>query len=316
MFKQTLNLARIQLRLCPQGPFLIKAAESLDPTRPSMEFVRIFSAVGPTVYVPGSSLKGVVRSTAEALFRTLGENPCDASDPKRLCPVVRKDRKKNPEEKLAYLDHCPVCQTFGSTELASRVHFADLFPWRPKEDAAAREGQKKELERHLGIRMGISIDRRKGSVAHGPFEMEILTGGTLYGEVSLRNYSLWQLGLLFFVFERLDEGSLKVGFGKSRGLGRVALEVDQVMLEQFGPLKGRAGVVIGLAESAFQALARGQGLEAEDLEPLPLQAGILQEEKVFSRLITVVGEDQIRPVKEALIQKLKERFDHDGQSGP
>ena len=45
----------------PDGPILIKAGDTgaVDPTRPDMEFVRAWYNGQETVYLPGSSLKGM-----------------------------------------------------------------------------------------------------------------------------------------------------------------------------------------------------------------------------------------------------------------
>ena len=82
------NEARLDLTLRPVTPLLIKAggATGLDPSRPDMEFVRTRRASenGPwqeMVYIPGSSLRGVLRSHGERLVRSI--NPDQACNPNR-----------------------------------------------------------------------------------------------------------------------------------------------------------------------------------------------------------------------------------------
>lgn len=240
MFKRLENVAKLSFTLTPQGPILVKAGDELDPTGPDMAFVRLMTPVGRTICIPGSSLKGVMRSAAESLLRLVDNTICDASDAKMLCSGKQENEQNKVDGKLPYSRHCRVCQTFGSTDLASRVSFSDLLPWRP--DASPEEQRQAiaQIEQHLGVRMNVSIDRRKSAVAHGPFEMETLSGGTLYGEVILRNYRLWQAGLIFFLFDQLDQGMFRLGFAKSRGLGRVRIQPTSLIIEQFGTL-ARAG---------------------------------------------------------------------------
>ncbi|NJN19626.1 MAG: hypothetical protein HC822_26985, partial [Oscillochloris sp.] len=76
MHKATFVQGLISLSIQPDGPILIKAGESggADPTLPDMEFVRTRgagSAGRGQAYLPGSSLKGVVRAQAERICRSL-----------------------------------------------------------------------------------------------------------------------------------------------------------------------------------------------------------------------------------------------------
>ncbi len=59
MHKRLLNEAILSIAIEPHGPILIKAGDKgADPTLPDMEFVR----TNGTPYLPGSSLKGVIRA--------------------------------------------------------------------------------------------------------------------------------------------------------------------------------------------------------------------------------------------------------------
>ena len=64
MLKRLVNECLITLRIEATGPILIKAgAQTL--AGPDMAFVRVWRHGNQEVYLPGSSLKGVVRSHAE-----------------------------------------------------------------------------------------------------------------------------------------------------------------------------------------------------------------------------------------------------------
>jgi CRISPR-associated protein Csm3 len=261
MFKEARNLAKLTLCLVPEGPFLIKSREGLVPTRPDMEFVRLNTPYGEALYVPGSSLKGAVRAATEALLKSIDKiNPpiCDPLDLRDgACTSQRNKQRRGlrNRDSLPYSAHCDVCKTFGSTELAGRVRFGDLLPWRTVQEAAEREQAVQALASHLSVRTGVAIDRRTGQAKGGAlYEMETICGGTFYGEIAVQNVGLWQLGLLWLVLDRVDDGTLRLGFGKSRGLGRVRLAVEHFTFEQFGPFTRITGALHG-ADSNDEQLA-------------------------------------------------------------
>ncbi len=83
MHKRFVNHCTIDLTIIPDGPILIKSGrEGADPTKPQMEFVETFHNGRPTIYLPGSSLKGAIRAHAERIVRTVGhpeyEKPSDS----------------------------------------------------------------------------------------------------------------------------------------------------------------------------------------------------------------------------------------------
>src|SRR3712207_6675976 len=79
MFQQRLNSLSVRLHLQPVDPLLVKVDPDLvksGSTRrnnqtPAMRFVRTWRNKRWEPYLPGSSLKGVFRSRAEQLVRTL-----------------------------------------------------------------------------------------------------------------------------------------------------------------------------------------------------------------------------------------------------
>jgi len=243
MHKELLNAARLKIRIIPQGPLLVKAG-GMDIKKPTdMQWVRTrHPQTGEeTVYIPGSSLKGVLRSYAERLLRSRGVKACDPTEPKEDKPNLPKScganlQKKDPPHKK-YNNSCPACRTFGNTELRGRLGVSDAYPADPK---AVK----------IETRYGVAISRTKQSVAHGPFDMEVAVSGEFKAEVTLQNYELWQLGLLAACFEAMNDGWLTVGFGKNRGFGRVRVCVDELTIEQQSEdaLQGIAAVRESLVE--------------------------------------------------------------------
>ena len=237
MHKTRYNALRLTLEIRPRGPLLIKAGGlSADPTLPDMQFVRTYHPEkGETVYIPGSSLKGVVRGFTEKVLRTLGR-----TDSWRwACPTFPDEREScakrvaGVEDSAAvYRQSCGACRIFGHTRLKGRAALTDFLP---------------ATEIKTEIRYGVAISRLSHAVAQGPFEMEIAVGGSFRGYLLLENYELWQLGLLALALESMNQGLAKVGFGKNRGFGEVTATVTEAQVEEAG-LQNEPNALRGLAD--------------------------------------------------------------------
>jgi CRISPR/Cas system CSM-associated protein Csm3 (group 7 of RAMP superfamily) len=251
MHKRLLNEATLDFTIVPEGPILVKAGETgADPTRPDMEFVRTWRNGQRVVYLPGPSLKGVIRSHCERIVRTVGR---DGS----CCNPVVKDQscgdnfsQGDPGHKV-HAGSCFICQMFGNTVLAGRVRTKDAYPANPNEVRTEE-------------RNGVAIDRVFGSVAVGPFQMEVVTSGEFKTKIAIRNFTIAQLGLLALALRDLRLGRVGVGFGKSRGLGHVTLEWGGLTVRYTRPpqdarrLDGVA-YLLGQGEAEEYGYAAGNG---------------------------------------------------------
>ncbi len=254
MLKQLLNECIIDLIIKTDGPILIKSG---IPTLsgPDMAFVTTRRNGTQEAYLPGSSLKGTLRSHAERIARTLNSaaacNPfVEANKPEAFCGHIFEERKDkdlpNREQRdelnqLIYRDSCPICRLFGSTWFAGRLATEDAYAVGSAPTPQQRDG--------------VGIDRFTGGAAHGvKFDLEVITEAKFATRLHLRNFELWQLGLLGFVLIDLADGLIRIGSAKSRGLGRVRGEIDKVRLDFLGPhapkpadgslkLKGLGGMV-------------------------------------------------------------------------
>lgn len=231
MHKRLLNEATIGLTIVPTGPILVKAGEAgADPTRPDMEFVRTWRGDDQVVYLPGSSLKGMLRAHCERIARTLdspdgqdrrgkllscnplGERDRPQSGMAYACShyFERNDVKREiagPDEGAEkYRRSCLVCQLFGNTAVASHLRITDAYP---------------TAELRTEERNGVAIDRVFGSVAVGPFNYEVVTQGEFPTTIHLRNFTIAHLALLALALRDLKAGRVGLGFAKSRGLGQV-----------------------------------------------------------------------------------------------
>ncbi|MFZ5592583.1 MAG: RAMP superfamily CRISPR-associated protein, partial [Bacillota bacterium] len=196
MFKALYNQACLTFQVLADGPLLIKAggeAASLDPTLPDMQFVRAFHGGRETVYLPGSSLKGVFRSRAEQILRTLGGYCCMVFGREQSCLKYEKEIRENPgdykEAWQRYKTACLACRLFGSPFLKGRAWFADAYPVGPV---------------RLGVRSNVGINRITGGAQKGSlFQPEVVEEGTFQVKIELVNYFTWQLVLLLYVLRDL-----------------------------------------------------------------------------------------------------------------
>ena len=289
MLKQLVNECVIDLHIIPEGPILIRSGVATI-SGPNMACVRVWRNGREEVYLPGSSLKGVLRSHAERITRTLNETAaCDPfakegpvtfcgncfeaikhgrkGIPERLKPHELPDPIKKPGElnRRVYADSCSICRLFGSTWYAGRLATADAYAVGEPPTPQPRDG--------------VGIDRFTGGSAPGvKFDLEVVTGGRFQTTLHLRNFELWQLGLVGFLLQDLKDSLLRVGASKSRGLGKVRGEVQEIKLYYLGrdvpaPADGKFPIC-GVGALAGAALAEAYGMEPPYQVMAELPAGV------------------------------------------
>ena len=270
MLARFLNEVTFDVTLRPRGPILIKSGAegdaAIDPTLPDMNFVRTRPPGGEEmVYIPGSSLRGVVRSHAERLVRSVAPN--SACDPttlgRRSSGLVRPacdpggSRGGNSNAELtgpqAYTGSCYACQLFGNTALASRVRVGDLYPTNG-------------VKPLISTRYGVAIDRVTNAVAQGPFELETVTDGEFAERITARNLTVGQFGLLAAALLDISDGLVPIGYGKSRGLGRVQLAISV----SIRTLEEPKGAFVGAGALCSDEERKRYALPGADADRLPL----------------------------------------------
>jgi CRISPR/Cas system CSM-associated protein Csm3 (group 7 of RAMP superfamily) len=187
----------------------------------------------------GSSLRGVLRSHAERIARTLASHQakamndaavdhflrhCPACDPlaRRLeatdchtalesCDSLLHYEVGHPENKEAQReDLCLACQLFGSARNGSRLRV---------EDAPFTGG--KPVYKMLDF---LAVDRFTGGGAeHLKFDALALWKPAFKVRLWLEDPADWELGWLTLVLRDLAEGWLRVGFGAAKGFGEVTI---------------------------------------------------------------------------------------------
>jgi CRISPR/Cas system CSM-associated protein Csm3 (group 7 of RAMP superfamily) len=261
MHLRQLNHARLGIVLKPRGPLLIKSGiETPDPTRPGMEFVRTrHPEHGETVYLPGSSLKGAMRSHAERVLQGLSITVCD--------PFARKGRCRSasgPSPRV-FQAQCPACRTFGSLKLSGRFRVLDAYPWPLEADASVR-AEAVRVANATESRWQVGINRRTGQAQGGAlYDLEVVVGGEFHTEIHLHNFQLWQLGLTAAIVREMDEGHVPIGFGKFRGLGQVEARLTGLR----ATMTGRTEHLLGVGELCGAAVRSAYDLDADDAVDLP-----------------------------------------------
>jgi len=242
MLKKVFCQLDIDLILMPVDPILIRSGHT-TVSGPDIGFVRTYRNGKSEVYLPGSSLKGVIRSHSERICRTLKEGTVcipyinrsdDSTEEERyiFCGEMFKEYKnrhrKEPASNDVYKYSCPACRTFGSTSFVGRFSISDAYA----EENAPQPEQ----------RDGVAIDRFSGGAAkRAKFELEVVTRGEFKTHITMKNFELWQLGLVAYVLKDFEDEIIRIGAGKSRGLGRVKGKIDRMTISYFGPsdeLKG------------------------------------------------------------------------------
>ncbi len=268
MLKALVNEARLQLDITTMGPLLIKTGYATI-IGADMAPVLTYRNGQQEVYLPGSSLKGVFRSHIEKVINSIQPqvacdplsrpNDRDARDDRHLYRVSCGTRfnDKTPQHEV-YAGSCPTCRLFGSTSFGSRIAVEDAYL---PTGSVGRE----DLIEH---RDGIAIDRLTGGTGGGAkFDLEVVTGGTKFTtDIHLRNFETWQLGMLFVIVQDMEDQLIRIGSGRSRGLGKVKASIQQDEALQQG------GVILSTArtgkdeekDTEVWGLGRWLGKEATD----------------------------------------------------
>ncbi len=178
--------------------------------------------------IPGSSLKGVLRSLFESVIRKVNDTngydkiyACDILDKDNCCTAKESKNIRtlnNPKEKaeLAYKSSCVTCRLFGGREIAGRLLFKDCV--QIVEDGIPV----------YEYRDGVGIDRNTGSAKpNAKFDYEIVPAGTKFDFcLFAENITKEQIIYRDFIIKQLRSGNVAVGGKTTRGLGRIKLISD------------------------------------------------------------------------------------------
>jgi CRISPR-associated RAMP protein (TIGR02581 family) len=263
MLKKLLNQCTFEIELETEEPLLINSGDAVVGGA-DMTFVRTRRGGEPEPFLPGSSLKGVLRSHAERIARTLQEESvCGVFENADVegCGWHFRELDQSSDDAHAYDTEahyyqrsCPACRLFGSTHWKGRFHIGDAYLVEDDRDVEPE------------LRDGIGIDRVSGGVAgSAKFDLEVMPAGVRFAmQFDLTNFETWQLGWMAYVLRDLMEGKLRVGMGTSRGLGRVQGHLQSISLEYVGEPEGMEESVLGLGALAEGEERRAYGLREDD----------------------------------------------------
>lgn len=217
--------------------------------------------------IPGSSLKGVLRSTVESLVRGAALNEktllwaCDPhsegkNGERRSCGFFASGETKSVDSD----SYCAVCRLFGSRRVASHVRFTDALI--PKADRGGRIP--------VEVRDGVAIDRDlRVAAGTAKYDFEVVSPGTQFElEIFVENPQDWLMGLLVMGFEQIAEGFSALGGFTSRGLGRVDIRWSHMtrvhareILAGGSPVKVEGSALPSEFHTWRNALAKRAGLQ-------------------------------------------------------
>ena len=245
-----------------------------DAAQPSAADLPVLVGPDDQPFIPGASLRGVLRSQVERIVRTLepgapgefaGRGACNPVDERGWCipnklmedtwrPRVRRLRREDQDADAWLAEQvwghsCRICRVFGNTWLASRVRIADLH---------LVAGQTVRPER----RDGVAIHRDKETVQH-KYDFETVPAGSAFElRVTAENLGGAERGLLWLGLRELADGAILLGGFKGRGLGRARLAETSIAGVEAGDraalkrylLSGELTDMLGLADGWLETL--------------------------------------------------------------
>ncbi|MBF0528733.1 MAG: hypothetical protein HQK55_05575 [Deltaproteobacteria bacterium] len=242
------NLNLAPWRADNQGPFSVDTGFCLN------------SADKP--YIPGSSLRGSLRSYVERIIRTL------AGDDRAWNLEQAQAHGQEFSRRHEYIENdvnCLVSRVFGFSGLGGRITFSDAVPV----NVQIFENRRKLLDH-------VALDRFTGGAADqakfnsrpyfplGPALPDELDGnGDLVCEIELFDFDDWHLGLVLMMLRDMRLGRIYLGHGKNKGFGKVRLEGATI-----------AALTVGFNPTELKKLSIPAGFRGNGLLETPAAPGL------------------------------------------
>jgi len=213
------RVLKLNFKSIAKSPLRIGAGKAVNPFSPvDLPVLTIRFGDDLVPYIPGSSLKGVFRSTSEYIGKTVGlKDICMLGEGCRLKydEMLQHFMKEGTAEQQiieTLSKYCLICKMYGSGTFSSHIEFSDMYPIM---ETVSRS-----------IKTGIAIDRKSGAAKRGAlYQVEFLNpGSTFTGSITMKNLPNYAVGLISLVLDQINSGFVRVGGFKSRGFGEISLE--------------------------------------------------------------------------------------------
>jgi CRISPR-associated protein Csm3 len=225
-----------------ENPLHIGAGDnSLDPGSTDVSVIKNSKGIP---YIPGSSLKGVLRSRLEMMLsvETVKKNwsvsACDIFNyPCITDEFIKSNKDKQRDNPLEYAQliwekSCDVCRLFGNKSMAAHVQIKDL--------ELISGGQ-------VELRNGVGIDRETGIAARGVvYEYDVVAAGSEFlFEMIADNLDEKSEKLLNILIKMLEQGEISIGAKTTRGLEKVriidlqqSVQTPESLIQQYSNIWG------------------------------------------------------------------------------
>jgi len=204
---------KLEQRIIIRGQIVIKTPLHIGSPKSDVDIgeveLPILKDLQDQPYIPGSSIKGKIRSEAERIARTENKPHCNPPDTRNMCGTISP-------EKL-----CICCSIFGTAgdkiSVASKVRFRDAYPTEKVPETMARAG--------------IAMDRSTGSVARKAlYSIEAVPAGTKFGlEIVGENLAPEEMKMLKAAISSAADTAL--GGSTSRGMGKIELNLESATVK-------------------------------------------------------------------------------------
>jgi CRISPR-associated protein Csm3 len=200
----------------------IHIGASSEEFKPSVVDNQVLKDINGKPYIPGSSLKGVLRSFLERILST--EESLKVCTVNNMClknVSNAEERKKisrgKTEQEFAqyiYDNICIVCKIFGGSNNGAKLMIRDA---KIKSDYYFNGFE---------IRNGVTIDRDKNTAVEGHlYEVEVVPADTVFSFKAVAdNVTEEEWKYILLLLKAMEEGIIEIGGLTSRGLGEFKLE--------------------------------------------------------------------------------------------
>ncbi len=207
--------------------------------------VRGVIAVDGKVVIPGTSLKGAIRSIAEAISdscvritRKEIEKRLAIKDA-RACDEIKSKHRQSDQKRAREAKLCVCCSIFGALGYQGRVSFTDArllkgslaihqikSPYPPRESARIYKDVRGQFNGRKFYHHGEPVASPQGEPYH-----VITKGSELEFTMSFESLTAQELCLVLVAMGVFDEMVIKVGGGKQVMLGSVKITPTQLELQ-------------------------------------------------------------------------------------